>query len=238
MDKINVYRIGSATIFNDEINTEALYYYLGYMQFRSYVEKGCLNDIMPIIYEIGKFFFVFPEEAVGTNTLVHSKNGILMQYSLPIDDIIRRIGTGSYEYDGKGYLKLETYINKSNIQGISYSQPEELDEEEVKQAKIRYLRDLYAFRGETLYEKDVDSYKVPWFREGSIVKTDSITGKAFNFNRYESFKNQNQIALANKGLILDYSIEAKRKRKKIREAMYTDKEKAKALLLDYKSTHA
>lgn len=150
----------------EEVNPtglEGLYYAMGYTSFRG--EKGLhtCNNIYKSITEVGKYFFLFFEDALkyGAGLLngLHCLNIIqsftVVEYDIPIEIILKNIGYGDYTNSIIKTYAIETYINKSDI-GEKQLTPEEISIEQRKAAIITFfqntLRDLNIFQEFSLYD--------------------------------------------------------------------------------------
>lgn len=101
---------------------EDIYYKMGYTSFlgkRGYHE---FNTLVKRITEEGKYFYLFAEDAIQQGFyLISSYHGLRMdtclvvEYDVPEDIILKKIGYGDYAEDIISLYVVESYIGKSDL---------------------------------------------------------------------------------------------------------------------------
>ena len=114
----------------DYIGLEDIYYNGGYISFR---EKQIVHKANTIYRNIsnedkekkGKYFYLFPEDAVmrGYTVLnvfhnLKTTNFIIVEYDIPEDLILQCIGYGNYSQGITEIYTLECFITKDDIKGM------------------------------------------------------------------------------------------------------------------------
>ena len=179
---------------------ESLYYELGYMYFNGKILQGFGNTISRRVKEEGRYFFVFPEDALFFiyQNLKEAEAFKLMEFDFPEEVVYSLIGWGGYAPQGyQEDRRAETYINKSLITG-ERTEGIIIDDETKKKLMITEFKNAYkkiiqyrkSLPNELFEKKDYDRSvkKVPsWYIKGGYSSIDDITDdKVFEIIKSQS----------------------------------------------------
>ncbi len=261
METIKVYRV-----FQDHLNfllksfsyhPDDLYYYLGCTPLYGEIRRGGDNTIGDRQREEGKYFFLFPEDALRCSPiLLHDVcyTAKVMEYEFPISTVFDNIGTGFYNqhYGCLFFGRVtELIVCKSLIKGERISS-EDIDDSLKREAAMKSYSDtLEIYKYDDIWESwgVKDKSEVRELNEtrlntrigkfvnekNQLIKSDEITGKVITIiNRGRSQRNdfdKNIELFAKKGIVLDYSDEAQKLRTDINWAISARKyEEAKQMI--------
>ena len=210
---------------------EDLFTYMGYTPFYGNIHYGHANNYGYRQHEEGKYFFLFPEDALFcSNILLDDQcfSAKIVEYEFPFYDIFYNIGNGWYE-NGRFspcYSISECTIGKSFFTGEKISS-KDIDEG-TKKAAIQksfdeiceiidddVMKEYFGEEGLFIEIKENLKTRSKYFidAKAELIKSNEMTGRTWTIiNRGFDKSNVKPINidhLANKGLILDYSDEAK-----------------------------
>jgi len=240
VDDIKVYRVlpdnfseGPKHIIT---SYESLYYYMGYTQFKGKIKHyPYYSSIQYLQEEEGKYFFLFPEDALlCSSTLVTGNACKIAEYIFPIDIATKLMGQGEYENSAIGYNEVtEIIIGKSYFTGNNVSSSD-VEYADKLSAALKSVKDTYNITGKE-YESDellIDelSQRLLFCRfasdKSNLVRSNEISGKVvtiFNGGYDSSNVNDENISLLKQNdILLDYSKDAKSERYKIKNLIFRD----------------
>ena len=263
IEKLKLYRVLKDHLTIGWLHTctyhpDDLFTYMGYTPFYGNIRYGHANNYGCRQYEEGKYFFLFPEDALFcSNILLNGEcfTAKIVEYEFPLDYVFYNIGNGRYE---NGYCSPRYYINECTI-GKSFFTGEKCSSEdidiELKKAAIKKSFDEICeivdddvmkkyFEEEGLFkkiEKKLTMREKQFINASTeIIKSNEITGRTWTIiNRGFGKTNVKPINieyLANKGLILDYSEDAKKFRDEVVYLLSSDgsgPNEAKKLIKEY-----
>ena len=243
VEKIKVYRVLKDHLAIGYAHTltyhpDDLYAYLGYTPFYGRIRYGFANNIGYNQREEGKYFFLFPEDALLCSpTLLYGQcfTAKIVEYEFPIEEVFYNIGYG--EYDNRSihhHWVTEFTIGKSKFTGKKISS-KDINEELKRQIISRSYGEICDLLGENKMGKyfpqhpEVFSEEVAgWLisrskkfinHEAELKETKEMTGRSWtiiNFGCDENnFVEVNIEHLANNGLILDTSEDFERWRENV-----------------------
>ena len=228
VEKIKIYRVlkdhlttGGSMYFADD-----LYAYLGYTLFDGEINYGFANNIGYNQCEEGKYFFLFPEDAIMcSTTLLYDQcfTAKIVEYEFPIKYVFYNIGYGEYENDSIFHRWVtELTIGKSRFTGKELSS-KDIDEELKRKIIQKSYKEVYELLGESkmkeYFPKEDFSKEVAEClnsrsrkfidHEAKLKETKEMTGRIwtiinFGYNK-NNFVDVNIEHLANNGLVLDAS---------------------------------
>ncbi len=241
--KIKVYRvlkdhlaIGYAHTFT--YHPDDLYAYLGYTPFYGQIRRGFANNIGYNQREEGKYFFLFPEDALlCSSTLLYGQcfTFKIVEYEFPVEEVFYNIGFGEYENRSiHHHLVTELTIGESRFTGEKLSS-KDIDEESKRQIILKSYDEICELLGENKMkeyfpqhpeafseevEKRLNSRSAKFINhEVELKETKEMTGRSWtvvNFGCNENnFVDVNIEHLANKGLKLDPSKDFERLREDV-----------------------
>ena len=241
METIKVYRVLKDHLAIGHVHTgtyhpDDLYAYLGYTPFYGKIDHGFANNIGYNQCEEGKYFFLFPEDALLCSpTLLYDQcfTAKIVEYEFPIEEVFYNIGYG--EYDNRSihhHWVTELTIGKSKFTGKKLSS-KDIDEELKRKIIQESYKEVYELLGESKmkeyfpkedFSKEVAERLNSRSRkfidhEAKLKETKEMTGRIWtviNFGCDENnFVDVNIEHLANKGLKLDTSKEFERWREDV-----------------------
>ena len=253
VDNIKVYRVLPDNFSEGPkraiANYESLYYYMGYTQFKGKIKHyPYYSSIQYLQEEEGKYFFLFPEDALlCSSTLVTGNTCKIVEYIFPIDVATKLMGQGEYDNRAIGYNEVtEIIIGKSYFTGNSISS---LDVEYADKliAALRSLKDTYGIKGKVSESEeklsDALSQSLLFCRFASdksdLVCSNEMSGKVvtiFNGGYDSSNVNEENISLLKQnGIFLDYSKDANDERYNVKTLVFkNDKNMVRELIRSIK----
>lgn len=125
---MKLYRmVPNCFLTNDEsggikrINTEDMYYKMGYVSFSDRPKKHSYNSL-DCNHLQGKYFYLFPEDAIlhGKRLMsgyhrLNSDIWTILEYDVPIDIIMKHLGYGNYTDSIYPLLLIESFIEKNDL---------------------------------------------------------------------------------------------------------------------------
>lgn len=264
-EKIKVYRVLKDHLTIGCCHTltyhpEELYAYLGCTPFYGNIRHGFANNIGYRQIEEGKYFFVFPEDALLCSSALLNNDcytAKIVEYEFPLGDVFYNIGYGEYENRSIHHQWVTEFtVGKSVFTGEKLSSKSIDDELKRKITEKSYdeINDLlgnnkmkeYFPKDDYCFEKLEKRFN---FRsekfindEANLIKSNEMTGRIWtiiNFGYDKSnVKDVNIEHLANNGLVLDCSNDFKNFRRDVGYLFGCDgsssgPDKAKKLIMTY-----
>ncbi len=269
VEKIKIYRVIKDHLAIGHVHTgtyhpDDLYAYLRYTPFYGKIRYGRANNIGDRQSEEGKYFFIFPEDALMcSSALLYDQcfTTKIVEYEFPINEAFRNIGWG--EYENRGILHhwvTELTIGKSDFTGKNLSS-KDIDEELKRKIIQESYKEVYELLGESkmkeYFPKNKDDFSKEVAErlnsrsrkfidhEAKLKETKEMTGRIWtviNFGCDENnFVDVNIEHLANNGLVLDTSKDFERFRNDVGYLFYCDADnrgpdKAKEMIKTYYNT--
>lgn len=209
---------GSRLSSRELTGIEDIYYRMGYTSFLGRYGFHEFNNISEKITEEGKYFYLFLEDAIleghqliGGYHHLRMDTFSLVEYDVPEDLILNKLGYGDYTFDITPKFLLETFIQKSDL-GESISNTNLSNEEKevgllksfqeslrsLQEVRFSSLSDMFYYKElfcndkledvvdnqERLKDLLVSSslYRLFLQEKGDIVKSPYITGKIIPVN--------------------------------------------------------
>lgn len=263
IEKLKLYRVLKDHLTIGWLHTctyhpDDLFTYMGYTPFYGDIRYGHANNYGCRQYEEGKYFFLFPEDALFcSNILLNGEcfTAKIVEYEFPLDYVFYNIGNGRYE---NGYWSPRYYINECTIGKSFFTGEKNFSKDIGEKLKKNAIQKSY---DEICEIVDDDVMKKYFEKEGlfkkiekkltmrekqfinaniEIIKSKEFTGRTWTIiNRGFGKTNVKPINiehLANKGLILDYSEDAKKFRDEVVYLLSSDgsgPNEAKKLIMTY-----
>ena len=179
-------------------NVEAIYYKLGFASFQGFTVMNKYNNVFDQgeKYKMGKFFYLFPEDAIkmGYSLLVNAQrlynvgSFYVLEYDFPEDLITKHYGYGDYTTNIPLYL-METYIEKEDFitDEKKIKTPNEISNEEKNQVLVKMLT-------ETIVKQKINTQDLCWY--------DDFFDRNYGKELYEFIGNPDNIEQAIKDNII------------------------------------
>ena len=267
METIKVYRVLKDHLSIGYMSTmtyhpEDLYVYLGCTPFYGRIYHGFANNIGYNQREEGKYFFLFPEDALLCSSALLNNDcytAKIVEYEFPLSNVFYNIGYG--EYDNRTihhHWVTEFTIGKSVFTGKNISS-KNIDEKLKREIIKKSYDEIHELLGDNKMSEyfPKDDYVFEKFgkrlnfrteqfinHEAKLIQSKEMTGRVWtiiNFGYDKSnVRDVNIEHLANNGLILDCSNEFKEFRNDIGYLFgcdYRGQDKAKKMIKKYYSNN-
>ncbi len=103
-------------------SVEEIYYQAGYSSFVGILGRHDCNTLVKDIKNEGKYFFLFAEDAIreasyliGGYRRVNMGTCLVLEYDIPEELILKKIGYGDYTTDIQSLYLIESYIEKDDF---------------------------------------------------------------------------------------------------------------------------